>query len=227
MNLTAAVARHARILVVALLLAITITASARANQLLNGSFETPVIAPASFTNVSPGGEPAGFAWTVTVNNVDIVSQGVAGWPAPAFDGTQFLDLVGFNSTGGIRQTFTTTVGNQYTLSFEYGNNPRFSPATALVTITSGINTLLSQPIIHSTSTTSDYDWTAFSMNFTATGTSAVLDFLETSGGNNGGIFLDAVSVDRFFAAVPEPASLAVFVTALLGFAPLRRRRKGT
>lgn len=35
-----------------------------ANLLVNGSFETPVIAPASFFDFGVGGEPAGFAWTV-------------------------------------------------------------------------------------------------------------------------------------------------------------------
>ena len=41
------------------------------------------------------------------------------------------------------------------------------------------------------------------MTFTAVGTSAVLAFNETLGGANGGVFLDAVSVDTAAAPVPE------------------------
>jgi Protein of unknown function (DUF642) len=114
--------------------------ASHANLLVNGSFETPVIAPASFLDFGVGGEPAGFAWTVATNTVDIVSNGVFGWTGTAFDGVQWLDLVGFGSTGGIQQTFATTPGQQYTLSFAYGNNPGPGvpvPTSADVTVTAG------------------------------------------------------------------------------------------
>lgn len=43
----------------------------RANILLNGSFESPVVTPGSFLDISPGGEPAGFDWTVGTGNIDL------------------------------------------------------------------------------------------------------------------------------------------------------------
>ena len=185
-----------------------------ANLLVNGSFETPVIPSATFFDFGVGGEPAGFAWTVTTNTVDIVSNGWSG--GTAFDGSQWLDLVGFGTTGGVEQTFATTPGQQYTLSFAYANNPVTGvpgPFSADVTITSGADTLLNQSISHGSSTTSGLDWAPFSMTLTATGTSATLAFDETVGGPNGGIFLDAVSINAP-ASVPEPTTLILLATGL-------------
>ncbi len=170
--------------------------------------------PATFLDFGVGGEPAGFSWTVTTNTVDIVSNGFLG--GTAFDGVQWLDLVGFGSTGGVEQTVATTPGQQYTLSFAYANNPGPGvpvPVSADLTITSGASTLLNQSISHGTSTTSGLNWTPFDMAFTATGTSATLAFDETVGGANGGIFLDAVSIDATAAPVPEPPTLILFGTA--------------
>jgi hypothetical protein len=202
-------------------------AVSHANLLANGSFETPVIPPATFLDFGVGGEPAGFAWTVTTNTVDIVSNGFLG--GTAFDGVQWLDLVGFGSTGEVEQTVTTTPSQQYTLSFAYANNPGPGvpvPVSADLTVVSGANTLLDQSISHGTSTTSGLNWTPFKMTFTATGTSATLAFDETVGGANGGIFLDAVSIDATTASVPEPATLILLGTAFFMLALVRRRRKG-
>lgn len=182
----------------------------RSNLLNNGSFETPVIPSATYDDLRVGGEPLGFDWTITTNTVDIVSQGVFGWTAPAFAGKQWLDLVGFGSTGGVEQNFATTPGGQYTLSFEYANNPGALPSSSAdVTVRSGAGTPLSRSVTHDTSTGADYHWTAFDAAFTATGTSATLAFNETVGGGNGGIFLDAVSV-----APVVPAPQAVLFSAL-------------
>jgi hypothetical protein len=202
------------------------TAIVHANLLVNGSFETPVIPPATFLDFGIGGEPAGFAWTVTTNTVDIVSNGFLG--GTAFDGVQWLDLVGFGSTGGIEQTFVTTPGQQYTLFFAYANNPGPGvpvPVSADVTVTSGADTLLNQSISHGTSTTSGLDWTPFSMTLTATGTSATLAFDETVGGANGGVFLDAVSINATTAPVPEPTAIILLATGLAALSLVRRRKE--
>ncbi len=203
-------------------------AASYANQLTNGSFETPVIASASFLDFGVGGEPPGLTWSVTTNTVDIVSNGVFGWTGTAADGNQWLDLVGFGSTGGIEQSFTTTPDRQYTLSFAYANNPGPGvpvPVSAEVTVTNGAATLLDQSISHGTSTTSNFDWTTFSMTFTANGTSALLAFDETVGGANGGVFLDAASINP---SVPESSTWAMILLCFpgLGFAGYRRARAG-
>lgn len=190
-----------------------------ANLLTNGGFEMPVISP-PYLDIGVGAEPAGFGWSVITNNVDVIRQGAFGWTAAEFEGPQALDLVGFGSTGGIAQTFTTTPGQRYTLSFAYANNPGPgvpTPASANVTVASGGNTVLSQSISHGTATTSNFNWTVFNSDFTATGATTVLAFTETFGGANGGIFLDAVSVA---SAVPEPSTLASLIVGLLSLGGL-------
>ena len=93
------------------------------NLLTNGGFESPVVGqPGSFINETGTGVTG---WTVTTNNVDVVSGGASN-PA-AFEGLQYLDLVGTGSTGGIAQSFATTIGQAYLLTFEYSNNPSDSP----------------------------------------------------------------------------------------------------
>ncbi len=66
----------------------------------------------------------------------------------------------------------------------------------------------------------DHNWYTFSQNFTAfiTG-STTLTFNTTEGSNNGGIILDAVSVN----AVPLPPSILLLGSGLAGLGLLRRR----
>lgn len=208
-------------MVFALLVGLAAVGPAQANQILNGSFETPVIAPASFQNIVVGGEPAGFDWTVVTNSVDLFSNGVGGFPGVvAYDGVQALDLVGFGSTGAIQQTFATVAGQQYNFFFAYANNPiSTSTASADITITDGLTPLLSQSITHNTSTTSNLDWTTLHLSFIATGTSATLLYNNTVGSNNGGILLDAVDI----TAVPLPGAVWLLGSGLLSLAGFKGR----
>lgn len=199
---------------------------ASANLLINGSFESPTISFPFYENYGPTnlGNYGGTSfpgWTVTVNNVDIVSQ-VSGWPAGAADGVQYLDLVGYGSTGGIAQSFATAIGQTYNLSFEYANNPGASSAAALVAVLGapGISSVFS----HSISTTNDLGWTTFTGSFVANSTTSLLAFTNTVGGGNAGVLLDAVNVT---AAVPEPATWAMMILGFVGvgFVAYRRRNQ--
>lgn len=194
-------------------------AAADANLLSNGGFETPGIPAATFLSFGPGHEPAGFAWSVTAATVDVISKNFFPWTSPTADGVQNLDLVGGGTDGAIAQSFVTTPGQPYLLTFQYANNPGAGvprPVSASVTITDGALTLLDQSFSHGTSTGSDFHWTPYIASFTATGSSATLAFDETVGGAAGGIFLDAVSV----TALPEPSTqdlLAFSVISLCAF----------
>lgn len=201
-------------MVFALLVGLAAVGPAQANQILNGSFETPVVPPATFQNIPVGSEPAGFDWTVVTNSVDLVSNVLA------YEGDQLLDLVGFGSTGAIQQTFATVAGQQYTFFFAYANNPiSTTTASADVTITDGVTTLLSQSITHNTSTISDLDWATLNLSFIATGTSATLLYNNTVGSNNGGILLDAVDI----TAVPLPGAVWLLGSGLLSLAGFKGR----
>lgn len=192
-------------------------APAARGALVNGGFETPAIGPATFQNIVVGAEPAGFAWTVTNDNVDLFSNGVLSTTAVAYEGVQALDLVGFGSAGGVSQSMSTTLGTTYRLRFAYANNPiSTGGASARIDITDGATALLARSVTHATSTTSDFDWDLFEATFVGTGNAVTLRFVNTVGQNNGGVFLDAVSVDVVPPSqVPLPPTLALAALALL------------
>jgi len=94
---------------------------ANANLLTNGSFEDgdfsggPVSADVGST-IIPG-------WTVVNGQLNTVSTWNP-WGLAASDGIDFLDLTSYDDSapyGGITQAITTTVGQQYTFSFDLDN----------------------------------------------------------------------------------------------------------
>jgi Protein of unknown function (DUF642)/PEP-CTERM motif len=204
-----------------------------ANLIINGSFELP--------NVSGGGTigPIGsqlFAgsteltgWSILTGSVDVVNS--SGW-APV-DGNQSLGLPGFEpSAGEIAQSFSTTVGASYEVTFEYANHPlSTSGSSALVDVIDGNSaSLLSQTLTHYGSTATDMNYTLFTGTFVADSTTSTLELgWQSLGVANDyyGFVVDAVSVVPMASAVPEPTSLwmmSVGVIATLGFVGLRRRR---
>jgi len=206
--------------------ALTTISGARANTIVNGSFENPVIAfpffenfgPGCTGNCAPGGLPG---WTITTNNVDVVSA-LSGFPAPAADGVQYLDLVGFGSTGGIAQTFGTTPGTTYNLSFAFGNNPgstSFASANVNVTPFSSSSATFPALLTANFSTTSNIGWEIFTASFVANSLNTMLSFDEVVGGNNGGVLLDAINV----TATPLPSTWLMLIAGFAGFGFLAYR----
>src|SRR5262245_23701329 len=103
---------------------------AKAELIVNGSFEDPVLAPGAFALFTPG-QTLGGAWAVLGNpgtNIAL-SQTLYGEPFNntsrfnAQDGFNSIDLTGsFNQgpSAGVEQTVATISGQQYTLSFYVG-----------------------------------------------------------------------------------------------------------
>lgn len=183
------------------------------NLLVNGNFEDASFGGTSgYYNIGNSGAdnpvPAGWGWTVPVNNVDIIANGVY-TPFLATGGAYNLDLVGYNSTGAISQTFATVLGKTYVLSLDFTQNG--GGKTADVMLDSATLTTLA----------GTGSWQTWTTSFVGTGSPTTLTISEVLGGSNGGIVLDNISV----SAVPEPATWAMLITGfgMVGYG-LRRRR---
>jgi len=120
------IARMLAIATASLLLALTApTAAAAQNLLTNGSFELGTN-PGLFIDL-PGGSTAITGWTVGDFHIDYVNS--ATWNAS--DGVRSVDLDGSVTApprnGSIFQSFATTAGQQYVVSFDLSANSNGLP----------------------------------------------------------------------------------------------------
>jgi hypothetical protein len=150
------------------------------------------------------------------------------------DGGNFIGADGAYEVGAISQTITgLTAGHQYAVSFYMAAAQQYSyngATTDYWTVGLGNTALTSNTQAGSQSTSimdlASHDfsgWQYETMTFTATGTSDVLSFLAT--GTPSGVppfaLLDGVSM----TAVPEPASVAILATGMIGLGVVARRRR--
>ncbi|MBA3897825.1 MAG: DUF642 domain-containing protein [Sphingomonadaceae bacterium] len=192
--------------------ALSAGAANAAELIVNGGFEMPDISTnPGYVTFDAAGNPNGIdGWTVTSGNVDVVDHFNGG---NAGEGNQWLDLVG-TVNGSLSQSFATTSGATYTLTFLYGNNP-YSTSTATATLSAG-------SLNDAITSTSGLNFNVYSAQFTASSALTTLTFANTVGANQGGIALDAVSI----TAVPEPGEWALMIAGfgIAGWALRRRRR---
>ncbi|MGK5531129.1 choice-of-anchor C family protein [Streptomyces sp. URMC 129] len=153
----------------------------------NGSFESPFARTDSFTNF-PAGQFIG-PWQVSSGSVDLVDDGL--WQAA--EGDQSLDLNGSN-TGAVAQTFTTTPGETYTVTYALAGNPAGGPAlkTGRVLL-DGQNIQDFSFDITGTSLT-DMGYIKRQVTFVATGATTTLSFVSTTPGSAYGPVIDDVQV---------------------------------
>lgn len=184
--------------------------AAAVNLIVNGDFENTGFGGTSgYYNVPLDNPiPSDFGWSVPVNNVDIIANGVYAAFLPT-GGAYNLDLVGYGTTGAISQTFATIAGRAYTLSLDFTQNG--SGKTALVSLDGNpVTTLVGAS-----------GWQSFITTFIGTGSPTTLLISEVAGSSNGGVVLDNIAVGQ----VPEPATWAMLIAGfgMVGLG-LRRRR---
>lgn len=159
------------------------------NLLVNGSFESwPGRVPPYVT--LNGGSTALPGWTVTGTSVDLVGSA---WQQG--DATYSVDLDGSPGPGGLTQTFATTPGQWYSVSFLLAGNPQCGTAVKSIRIDAA-----GQSQVFSFSTAghdfSSMGWDPRSWCFLANGRSTTLAITSlTDGSTNCGPALDAVAVE--------------------------------
>lgn len=151
-----------------------------ANLLANPSFETGPN-PGSFTDLA-GGSTAISGWTVTLNHIDYI-----GTLWTASNGVRSLDLEGSvcvlftsNCAGGISQSFATTPGQQYMVSFDLAGNPLNVPVVKFIeALAAGQNQTFSFDTTGKN--TVNMGWATHTWTFTAVGSTTTLEFQTADG----------------------------------------------
>lgn len=192
-------------------------------QLVNGSFEQPIVPPGGASNFA-GGSNGIPGWAVVGVDVDVVDSlfTFGNITFQAQSGNQWLDLAGRTSnsqTSGVNQNVSTVAGQLYEVSFYVGsatNGNSIFPSTVDLSIDGGGRTSFTNPA----APTTRLDWKLFTKQFTATGNTTNIAFFNGSGPNNFLSGLDNVAV----TAVPEPSGIGL-ISVITGIALARRRSR--
>jgi choice-of-anchor C domain-containing protein len=177
--------------------------------IVNGSFE---VGPAvkGFLNLA-NGDTSVRGWVVTGEGVDYVSTGY--WLSS--DGPRAIDLDGSARSrltppyvqGGIEQTFATTPGTRYLVTFDLAGNPNQLPRVKRMRVSAA-----GQEAEFTFDTTGKtgarMGWTPQHWTFTANAASTTLEFRSLTVSPQTGY---SAAIDNV-AVVPEPAPLEVVET---------------
>ncbi len=192
---------------------------ARANLIVNGSFELGNYTGDKWTDIAPG--------SVALTGWRNTGTGIINWHNDAemqkpFDGTKVVDLNngggGLADTGILSQSFATDVGASYLLTFYFSGPGTGFPDPRQVQVNiAGIQQVFSQ----AASSNGDLVWGKETLTFIATDPTTTLMFTSVNGSGYWGPLLDLVSVD---AVVPEPSSLVILAGGAVVMLVLGRRR---
>lgn len=200
--------------------------TARAD-VMNGSFETPVVPVGSFANFASGSTGI-TGWTVVGPEVSVVNtkNTSLGFSFPAEAGAQWLDLTGdlSNTVEGVQQTIATTPGATYDLSYFVGNvvDPG-GPWGTTSTVDAYVNGALIQTATNAGGG-STLTWQQFTTSFVAASSSTQIEFLNGDPPTDNSNGLDNVVVTKATATTPEPATFTLLALALVSAFGFRRFR---
>lgn len=145
--------------------------------LTNGSFETGTyVDNGSGFQQLDAPNPSITGWTVDAGSVDWVGTL---WTAqnPAMS----IDMSGADA-GTLSQTFATTIGNTYTVSFQLSGNPEGLPTVKTLDVTATGGTLANYTYDTTGNDLANMNWSAEEYSFLATSATTTLSFISTTAG---------------------------------------------
>jgi Protein of unknown function (DUF642)/PEP-CTERM motif len=210
------------------------TVNAYADLITNGSFEDTsktFVGDANGVDELSSGSTAIPGWT-TINGVPtawIINGNPYG--ISAADGSFFLDLTGYSDSGtygGVSQSFATTAGTSYVVTFDlgYGGDSTAFGGPVSVLVSAGGS---SQTFTSGSGSPNPAVWDLETFDFTATSATTTLSLIgkTTTGGDYIGLDNVDVEVGTAPGPVPEPATFTLLLTgmSMLGWAARRRFRR--
>lgn len=179
------------------LAAASLCGAARADLIVNGSFEDGAFAPpGNATMTLVPGATALQGWEVFNDNVSWIENGNP-FGLTAKDGNRFLDLTDYLNGapyGGIRQTIVTVPGRSYRLSLYLGSSTTHGRPSAVVATAGGASATFTGP-----ATGTNNDWDLYSLDFMATDAATTISIVGSAGVAY--IGLDDVSIEDLGADV--------------------------
>jgi choice-of-anchor C domain-containing protein len=179
--------------------ALIVTPVQATNLIQNGSFETATVNPGTDTLLNAVSTVI-TGWTVSQGSIDYIGTF---WQAS--NGVRSVDLAG-SGNGKIEQTFNTTIGTTYRVTFDLAGNPNASPIIKDMRVSAGGS---SADFSFNTTgkSNSNMGWLSKSWDFTANSTTTTLEFIGL-GNSDAGAALDNVSVIALSSpSIPEPSSM--------------------
>jgi choice-of-anchor C domain-containing protein len=167
-----------RLLSCVILLAFAATASG--SIIKNGDFAHGSVSNTCNVFDLPAGSNVVTGWIVSVGTIDWESHPPCGWYAagsPGRVGKNSIDLVGQACVGGIQQTFNTTPGGFYTLTFFLAGNFGAPPVIKPLAVT--VNGVTTNFLFDTTGkSTFNMGWVMKTINFVASGSTSTVNFVS-------------------------------------------------